>query len=102
MDMITREEIIKAIKKLGEMPKERPSIEEMEKNIALCKKSIDKVQLIHNILKEENTTYKIEELDVDSFYDEIKGYETLDFESAVLGITDKINEVIRRINNERL
>ena len=41
MDMITREEIIKAIKKLGEMPKERPSIEEIEKNIALCKKPID-------------------------------------------------------------
>ena len=41
MDMITREEIINAIKKLGEMPKERPSIEEMEKNIALCKKLID-------------------------------------------------------------
>ena len=41
MEMITREEIIKAIKKLGEMPKERPSIEEMEKNIALCKKPID-------------------------------------------------------------
>ena len=37
----TREEIIKAIKKLGEMPKERPSIEEMEKNIELCKKPID-------------------------------------------------------------
>lgn len=48
-----------------------------------------------------DATEKIEELDVDSFYDEIKGYETLDFESAVLGITDKINEVIRRINNVR-
>ena len=41
MDMINREEIIKAIKKLGEMPKERPSIEEMERNIELCKKPID-------------------------------------------------------------
>ena len=41
MDMITREEIIKAIKKLGEMPKQRPSIEEMEKNIELCKKTIE-------------------------------------------------------------
>jgi hypothetical protein len=61
----------------------------------------EKVQLIDNILKEENTTYKIEELDTDSFYDEIKGYETLDCESAVLGITDKLNEVIRRINNVR-
>jgi hypothetical protein len=44
---------------------------------------------------------KIKELDVDSFYDDIKGYETLDCESAVLGITDKLNEVIRRINNVR-
>jgi len=29
---------------------------------------------------------------------EIKGYETLDCESAVLGITDKLNEVINKVN----
>ena len=38
---MTKEEIVKAIKELVKTPKERPSIEEMEKNIALCKKTID-------------------------------------------------------------
>ncbi|MBR6613197.1 MAG: hypothetical protein IKK84_00330 [Clostridia bacterium] len=58
-----------------------------------CKKcGIDEIEA------EENTTEKIKELDTDSFYDEIKGYETLDCESAVLGITDKLNEVINKVN----
>lgn len=60
-------------------------------------------ECISNVGKTSEATdnTKIEELDVDSFYDNIKGYETLDFEGAVLGISDKLNEVIRYIKKEQ-
>ena len=70
-------------------------------NHKFCVKcGIDEIEPDHftDVGKMANNTYKIEELDTDSFYDEIKGYETLDCESAVLGITDKLNEVINKVN----
>lgn len=57
-----------------------------------CKKcGIDEIEA------EENATEKIKELD---FYD--YDYEDLEDYRTILTITDKLNEVIRRINNERL
>ena len=43
---------------------------------------------------------KIEELDIDDYYDVTSEGEVLDIEYAILDLVDKLNEVIRKINKE--